>query len=64
MIELSHKNRRKGNNMDQKELEKWFDNWFSKKQQSDYLFPSDKRDWLWLAFLAGAHTSEFIENEK
>jgi len=50
--------------MDQKELEKWFDNWFSKKQQSDYLFPSDKRDWLWLAFLAGAHTSEFIENEK
>ena len=33
---------------DDKELRGWFDKWFDKKQQSDYLFPSGNKDWLYL----------------
>lgn len=37
----------------------WFEKWFSKKCESDYLFPKDQKEWLWLAFKAGLGVGNF-----
>lgn len=45
------------------EQESWFEIWFSKKRESEYLFPSEHKEWLKLAFRAGFNVGRVIPVE-